>query len=440
MTTDGHDGSAKQAPDPGPGIGEVLREPSFARYWTASTVSSLGTAATRVALPVLVVRNLSASNFEVGLVNAAQLLPYLVLGLLAGVFIDRWRRQPILIWASVGRAILLGLVPAFWFLGWLTLPLLIAILIGFGRLTVFAVAATQSFLPTVVSQRQLFRANARLDQSDSVAQTLGPAAGGALVAALGSPLLLLIDAVSFVADALLIGRISVQEPRPDPSNGPAKTGMRSEIGDGLGWLYRHPTLAPMSISTHVWFFGNNVMLTVLAPFALRGLGLSSVMFGVLFTVLGAAMLAGATLAARIGSLLGIGHTIVVCRVSYAVALIAIALAASPSNAASVATAGVFIAVGIWGLASGVENPNEMGYRQTIVPPKFLGRVNSTARSANRTCAVAGALAGGSVAGAYSFQIGFLLGAVALAGAVLIAVLTPLRSARIDASDHTDQAS
>lgn len=439
MTTDECDGP-EQAPDHGSGIGEVLREPRFAKYWTASTISSLGTAATRVALPVLVVRNLSASNFEVGLVNAAQLLPYLVLGLLAGVFIDRWRRQPILIWASVGRAVLLGLVPAFWFLGWLTLPLLIVILIGFGSLTVFAVAATQSFLPTVVLHRQLFRANARLDQSDSVAQTLGPAAGGALVAALGAPLILLIDAVSFVADALLIGRISVHESGPDPSHDSSKSGLRSEISDGLGWLYRHPTLAPMSISAHVWFFGNNVMLTVLAPFALRGLGLSSLMFGLLFTVLGAAMLAGAMLATRIGRLLGIGHTIVSCRVGYTVALITIALAASPRVAEPVATAVAFVALGIWGLASGVENPNEMGYRQTIVPAKFLGRVNSTARAANRTCAVGGALAGGAVAGAYSFQMGFFLGAIALTGAVLVAVLTPVRSAHIDASDHTDQTS
>jgi predicted MFS family arabinose efflux permease len=248
----------------------------------------------------------------------------------------------------------------------------------------------------------------------------------------------LIDAVSFVADALLIGRISVHEPRPDASHDSSKSGIRSEISDGLGWLYRHPTLAPMSISTHVWFFGNNVMLTVLAPFALRGLELSSLMFGLLFTVLGAATLAGAMSATRLGTVLGIGHTIVVCRVGYTVALTAIGLAASPSIGAPVATAVVFVALGVWGLVSGVENPNEMGYRQTIVPPKFLGRVNSTARSANRTCAVLGALAGGAVAGAYSFQIAFWLGAITLAGAVLIAVLTPLRSARIEASNHTDQ--
>lgn len=408
--------------------GEVLREPTFAKYWTAATISSLGTAATTVALPVLVVRQLSASNFEVGLVNAAQLVPYLVLGLLAGVFIDRWRRRPLLILTSVGRATLLALIPAFWMLGWLTLPVLIVILIGFGSLNVFAIAGTQSFLPAVVSRSQLFRANARLDQSDAVARTIGPAAGGALVAALGAPLILLIDAASYLVDAVLIGRIKVLEPHRVERRRSA--GIGSEIKAGMGWIYRHPTLAPMSISTHVWFLGNNAMLTVLTPFVLRHLALDSVIFGLLFAVMGVASLVGALLAARVGSLLGVGPTIVGCRISYTVAVIAIAVVAGKGVPGSAASALLFVALGVWGLVSGIENPNEMGYRQTVTPSEFLGRVNSTARSANRTCAVLGALVGGAVSGAFGYQVAFFLSAAALAAAFMIAVLTPLRSARV----------
>jgi len=410
----------------------VLREPAFGRYWTAATISSLGSAATTVALPVLVVRQLSASNFEVGLVNAAQLLPYLGLGLIAGVFIDRWRRQPMLIWTGIGRAILLAVVPACWLLGWLKLPILIVILIGFGCLNVFATAGTQSFLPAVVPRSQLVRANARLDQSDAVAQTLGPAAGGALVAALGAPLILLIDAASYLINAVLISRIKINEPKPVRQLDSA--GIRAEIRAGMGWLYHHRVLAPMTISTHVWFVGNNAMLTVLTPFALRRLGLSALVFGLLFAALGVATLVGALLSARVGHLLGVGPTIVTCRIGYTAAILLTTAIAGRAVSSAAAVPLLFVALGLWGIIGGIENPNEMGYRQTVTPPEFLGRVNSTARSANRTCAVLGALLGGAVSGAYGYQLAFAISAAFLAGAVVIAVASPLRSARISGAN------
>src|SRR6516225_8411586 len=90
---------------------------SFARYWTAAAISSFGSAVTAVAMPVLVVQLLGATPFEVGVVNAAQFVPYALLGLIAGVYTDRWRRKPVLVWASVGRALSLGAIPILWLTG-----------------------------------------------------------------------------------------------------------------------------------------------------------------------------------------------------------------------------------------------------------------------------------------------------------------------------------
>src|SRR3954471_24953728 len=90
---------------------------SFARYWTAAAISSFGSAVTAVAMPVLVVQVLAATPFEVGVVNAAQFVPHAVLVLPAGVPTDRWRRKPILVWSSVGRALSLGTIPLLWLLG-----------------------------------------------------------------------------------------------------------------------------------------------------------------------------------------------------------------------------------------------------------------------------------------------------------------------------------
>lgn len=101
-------------------MADVLAPPprsSFARYWTADALSSFGTAVTAVAMPVLVVQLLGATPFEVGVVNAAEFVPYALLGLIAGAYTDRWRRKPVLVWASIGRALSLGAIPILWLAG-----------------------------------------------------------------------------------------------------------------------------------------------------------------------------------------------------------------------------------------------------------------------------------------------------------------------------------
>src|ERR1700722_18923356 len=137
-------------------MGEACALPprsSFARYWTAAAISSLGSAVTAVAMPVLVVQLLSATPFEVGVVNAAQFVPYALLGLIAGVYTDRWRRQPVLVWASVGRAVSLGAIPVLWLTGFLQIWMLFLSLLLFGAFSVSGFAATQSLLPRLVLRR-----------------------------------------------------------------------------------------------------------------------------------------------------------------------------------------------------------------------------------------------------------------------------------------------
>ncbi|GAA4066247.1 hypothetical protein GCM10023065_18030 [Microbacterium laevaniformans] len=126
------------------------RSAAFARYWTAAALSSFGTAITTVAMPVLVVQLLGATPLEVGVVNAAQFVPYAVLGVIAGVYTDRWRRRPILVWASIARALSLGAVPVLWACGILQVWMLVVALLLFGSFSVFGFAAAQSLLPRLV--------------------------------------------------------------------------------------------------------------------------------------------------------------------------------------------------------------------------------------------------------------------------------------------------
>ncbi len=200
-----------------------MKTGAFARYWAAAAISSFGTAVTAVAMPVLVVQVLGASPLQVGLVSAAQFLPYGLLGLFAGVYVDRWRRKQTLIWASVGRALSLGAIVVLWLTGVLQIWMLVLALLAFGSFSVFGFAATQSLLPRLVRREDLVTANARLDQTDAAAQTLGPTLGGGLVGLLGAPIAIAVDAVSYLIEAVLVAGVKVTDPRasaPRASSGP----------------------------------------------------------------------------------------------------------------------------------------------------------------------------------------------------------------------------
>ncbi len=401
---------------------------AFRRLWAASAISSFGTALTAVALPVLVVQVLEASPVQVGIVGAAQFVPYAVLGLIAGVYVDRWRRKRVLVWASVGRAVALCLIPLLWMLDALEIWVLVVLLLIFGSLQVFAFAASQSLLPRVVPRDHLLIANTRIDQTDAAAQTAGPALGGGLVGLLGAPLAILVDAVSYLVEAVLVSTLRVDEPQP------GERGRRSfvrEAREGLVWTYRHRTLAPLSISTHVWFVANAAAFTVLALFALRDIGVTPLTYGLLFAVAGIAMLAGASAAPWAGRRLGAGPTIIVARIVYPIAWTPVAVVALAGARSPVAVVVLFLTMALQGLVAGIENPHEMGYRQAVTPDGILGRVSATIRSANRSMAALGALLGGVTVAAVGVAPAFVGVVVVFAIAALIAVFSPLRSARHD---------
>lgn len=403
----------------------LRRVPGFRPYWSAATVSSFGSAVSAVAVPVLVVTVLHASPFEVGLVNAAQFLPYALLGLIVGAYVDRFRRKPLLIWASVGRGVCLGAIPVLWFTGLLNLWVTAVALFVFGILSVVGFAATQSLLPRIVPRPLLLAANARLDQSDAAAQTVGPALGGVLVSIVTAPVAIALDAVSYFVDAVLIARVRVVEQKAARVAGAR---LRNDIADGLRWTYGHATLAPLALSTHLWFLANAAGLTVFATLALRTLALPAAVYGGILAVSGVAMLLGATAAPRLGARFGAGRTIIAARAAYPIAWAAITLTTVGIGAARTpATAVVlFVAFAVHGAAAGCENANEMSLRQTVTPDALLGRMNGTMRSANRTLAAAGAVGGGALMAVAGDGVALLAVTLVFVGAVVVAMCSPLR--------------
>ncbi|WP_298254468.1 MFS transporter [uncultured Arthrobacter sp.] len=407
-----------------------FRNPRFARYFSTVAISAFGTALTAVAIPVLVVEVLGASTFEVGLVNAAQLVPYALLGLVAGVYVDRWQRQRVLVVAGLGRAASLALIPVCWFLGGLHLWVLIVLLLLFGAFSVFGFAATQSLLPHIVERRALRAANARLDQAEAGAQTVGPGLGGLLVGFVGAPLAIAVDAVTYVLDAVLIAGLRLA---PAVRRESVPRSLRHEVGEGLRWTYRHRILGPLAWSTHVWFLGNAAALTVLAVFALRTLGLTALSYGLLFAVGGIATLIGASFASTAGARFGSGATITAGRAIYPLAwtMIAFVPTGTTDQANHLAVSLLFSAFALQGLAGGLENANEMSLRQGLTPDALLGRVNGTMRSANRTMGALGAVLGGAAAVVMGERTALGIIVCVFVVAFILAVTSPLRTARDD---------
>lgn len=408
---------------------------AFKWFWAGEAVSELGTYVTTVALQVLVVVTLGASATELGIVNAARWVPYLVLGLVLGAVVDRWRRRPLLITTDLARGLLLGAVPLLWWAGLLSIPVLVGFMALLGLVSLLNDAASQSFVPRLVPRGALVRANARLDQTGAVAQASGPAIGGALTTALGAPLAVLVDAATYLFAAFAVWRAKVPEPgpartTPRPGRGGVRRAarrLRDDVREGLHWVYRHTMLAPLAVATHGWFLCNGIVTTVLAPFALVGLGLSPFQLGLALAAAGVAGLVGALFSERAGRVWGAGRTVIAARAAMPLAwgVVALAPAAPPSSAGPGTTATwltvATIAVGqaLYGLATGLENANEMGYRQAVTPDHLQARTNTTIRSVNRAMLVIGAPLGGLLADHLGYRPALWWG---VAGFTLVAVL------------------
>lgn len=430
----------------------MLREcVGYGRLWTAAAASAFGTHITVLAVQVLIVQTLDGDAAEVGLVNAARWLPYLLVGLLVGALVDRVRRRPLMVVADVACALALAAIPVLALAGHLNLGWVMVAMAVFGTATLIGDAASQSFLPRVVPRPLLSSAHARIDQAGAVAQGGGPALAGAVVSLLGPPLAVLVDAVSYLTSAVLVATIRLAEPasaeRDEPQGrgrGGARTALRGvgrDVAEGLRWVYGHPTLRPLAISSHVWFACSAVAGAVLAPMALRDLGLTPATLGLATAAAGVGALAGASVAVRLGRRWGAGRLIIATRTGTGVAWAVMAIAPSvvPAGGSTGPWGGglawVVFAVGqlLLGLCMGAENANEMGYRQTVTPDRLQGRMNTTMRSLNRAAIVVAAPLGGLLGDAAGYQVALMVAAGVVAAAAVVMAASALRGARLD--DH-----
>jgi MFS family permease len=381
----------------------LWREPDFVKLWAGQSVSLFGTLIGRFAFQLVAAITLEASPLQMSVLRVFDMAPALLIGLVAGVWVDRLRRRPLLIWADLGRTLLLLSVPAAALLGALRIELLY--LVGFSvgvMATVFDVAY-RSYLPSIVRRDQLVEANARLQATNSVAEVAGFGLAGGLVQVLTAPIAVLVDALSFLVSAVSLALIRRPESPPSPSA--ERLGTWPEIRDGLGVVWREPVLRALAGAKASRDFFVHIWVAVLILFLTRDLDIAPVVMGLLFAIGGVSAFLGAVFVVPITRRLGVGPTLIAGFFLQVLSLVAVPLAGGPYWL-------VLFLVGVGQLFDAcyiLYEVNETSLIQAVSPTRALGRVNASLYFVSWAAMLAGSLVGGLLGEAIGLRWAMMLG-------------------------------
>ncbi len=393
----------------------------FRKLWTAQTISAIGSKVSFLALPLTAVLLLDATPTQMGYLTAAGSLPGLLLGLFAGVWVDRNQRRGLLIMADVGRGLLLLLIPLAAWLGALHIALLYIILFLTGSFDLLFGAAYHAYLPALVERAKLVEANSKLEISRSAAEIAGPTLGGWLIQITSAPLAILADACSFFLSAFALS--TIRQPEPAPTTSDREEPLLRQLGAGLRLLWANRILLTITVSTGTATFFNAMLETVYLLYMTRVLGLSSGMIGLIFGTGSVGFLVGALLPGWLAKRIGLGPMLIGGLVIVAVSDFALPLAVDAQGFVVALLIGAQIS---FGLGLTLYNVGQVSLRQSITPDHLLGRMNATL-----DFAVAGLIPLGALLGGFAGEWLGLRGTLLLAaGGELLAVvwlmLSPVR--------------
>ncbi|PWU59709.1 MFS transporter, partial [Micromonospora globispora] len=282
--------------------GGLFRHRDFRLLWTGQTVSSIGSNVTTVALPLVAVAVLDATTFQVAVLTAAAWLPWLLVGLPAGAWVDRLRRRPVMILCDLVSAVLFLSVPAAALLGLLTIGQLLAVALGSGLARAFFETADQVYLPTLLGPEEVPEGNAKLQATQTASYVVGPGLAGLVAQLAGALTALLLDAVSFLVSAACLWRIRTVERRPRRPDGPSS--LRREVAAGIRFVAGDPYLRVMAVygaASNIGLVGYQAVLVV---FLVRTAGLPPGLVGLLIGLASLGGIVGATIATTLARRVG----------------------------------------------------------------------------------------------------------------------------------------
>ena len=401
--------------------GALWSHRDFMKMWTGQTISQFGSSISQLALPIIAIKLLHASPFAVAALGTVEFLPFLLFTLPAGVWVDRLPRRSVLMVGDVGRGLLLMSVPIAYLDGHLTMTQLFVVGFLTGILTVFFDVAYQSYLPALVDREHLIEGNSKLEVTRSAGQLAGPAVAGGLIQLLTAPYAVVWDCVSFFISGAFLAAIRKKEPPLEKHEDGRRAGMRHELWEGLVYVVKHPYLRAQAISTGTSNFFSNVAFSIVLVFAVRTLGMSTGLIGVVFALGSAGWLAGAALSPRMQKWLGVGGATILGAALSAPGTLLVAL--TPKSF----PVPFFVAgMAIGGAGAVIYNIQQVSLRQAITPERMQGRMNSVMRFLVWGPIPLGALVGGAIATSFGLRTALVVGAVGGFTSTIPIIFSPIR--------------
>lgn len=377
------------APPPAPKAVALHRIRGFRMLWTGEAISLLGNSTSGLLLPLVAVTQFHAGPGWMGLLTAAAWLPWLLIGLPAGAWVDVWNPRRVMMWADLAAATATASVPVGWFLHWLSLPQMLVVALVNGTCTVFFRSAYQRLLPRIVPAEILVGANSALQGTESATQLAGPSLAGLLAQIAGAAAGVLVDTASFLVSAGFLKALRPADIAPDPDSSPAPEPLRRRIVDGMRFVAGDRFLRVFTLIGGVSNLGLTGYGTLLVLFMVDKLGLTAGTIGLLGTTASAGGVLGALAAAPLSAALGGARALLILRT----------LGGPPALLIPFASRGwgvIFYVVGAFGVAFFVVAGNVLtgAFRQRYVPGPLMGRVMTSSQLVNfGTMPVAGLLAG-----------------------------------------------
>ena len=357
-----------------------------------------------LALPLTAAVLLHATPTQMGALTAIQILPFVLLSLPSGVWLDRVRKLPVYVVGESIVAVCVAGIPLCWVLDILNMPVMYAVAFVIGCVHVTAGTAAQIVLTQVVPRERLVEAHAKNALASSGAEVAGPGVAGVIIKLVGAPLALLADALLLMVSVLILRGMRIVEnltPNPDAH-------FWRDLKEGVQFVYHHWLLLTLAGALGFWQMCHHSAMVVQILFATRELGLTADQIGLCYVGLGVGTISASTLGHRISQRMGPGPCLVlgfaVCGVGW------LQLALAPANSWGVASFVLMLLC--FGVGAVLIFINFLALRQAVTPEPLLGRMTSTMRWLILIPAGPGALLGGYLGEHFGLRTALAFGGVA----------------------------
>ncbi|MBI3841210.1 MAG: MFS transporter [Thaumarchaeota archaeon] len=396
----------------------LFHHPDFMKLWIGESISVVGSQFSPFAITIAAHDILHAQRIEFGILAGLGTLPFLLFGLPVGVWADRYRRKPTMIYADLGRALILLSVPLAWIFGYLSMGLFYVVAFTTGVLTVFFEICYQSYLPSLVERSELVEANGKLQSTQASAGFVGPPLATTMVQIASAPIAILGDVIGYFSSAGFLS--SIKKPEEALPRKEGRSALK-DIKEGLSVVFGDTRLRSIAGCTATANLFSSAWGAIMIPYMLEDLALAEWQVGIPFVGFAVGGLIGAVLSSRISKKIGVGWTIIVFAVAFGVAPIPIYFATPGLAIPVIAVSSLFASMG-----SVLYNISQVSFRQALVPMEIQGRMNATMRTIVWGTLPIGGITGGILAQVLGYHTAIGLAIAAGSLAFLFVLFSPVR--------------